>query len=369
MFNITYTEGYFNGLLFYANIVSLNDFIFVPYHSLPILSFTIISWMNLDLGFGFCVYNGMDAYAKLWLSFCFPVYIFLIVGIIVFVCRKSDRIARIFSGNIIPVLATLFQLSYTSLIQSVVTALSFTQIQYPSCADDSSSVNKLVWLADPDLEYFRGKHIPLALVSLVFGLLILAYTLVLLFIHPLQRCSHLRCFTWVAKLKPLIDAYTAPHIIKDNCRYWEGLLLFFRLILSVMFMANIKNRINLNLIAICAISLIILTMTWGAGGIYKKTHLNVLNSFSVLNLTALSIAMNNIIRSQNTRTRVLHKKVFTNISFGIAFVIFLAILTKCVYRRMVKWYLKCRKRKYQAVPLDVSDTTPSLRTLPYSHAE
>ena len=101
-----------------------------------------------------------------------------------------------------------FSAVHTSLIQSVVSYSSLFHSNMLSFnINGSAALNKL--LADPDLEYFHGRHIPLALVAIVFGLLILAYTLALLFICPLQRYSHLLCFTWVAKLKPLRDAYTA----------------------------------------------------------------------------------------------------------------------------------------------------------------
>ena len=371
VFNVTYTEGNFSGLLFYANIVNLNSSIFFPPKQNNILYY-FISWMNLDSGFKFCFYNGMNAYAKSWLSFCFPTYIFLIAGIIVFLCRKSDRIAQIFSGNIIKVLATLFQLSYASLIQSVVAVLSFTELQYPPSTNNSAGrVHKLVWLADPSLEYFHGKHIPLALVAIVFGLLILTYTLVLLFIQPLQRYSHLRCFSWVAKLKPLIDAYTAPHIIKDNCRYWEGLLLLFRLLLAVIFTANIKSRININLTAISTVSLLLLTTAWSTSGVYNKAYLNILNSISVLNLAVLSIALSDIFQnSLNYQMQINiaeheppYYKISTSISFGIEFLISLAVLANGVYRKMKMWYLKCRRKKYQTFPCDIM---PPMRQFPFN---
>ena len=42
-----------------------------------------IAWLNLDLGIETCLYDGMDAYAKTWLQFLFPAYIWTIVIIII----------------------------------------------------------------------------------------------------------------------------------------------------------------------------------------------------------------------------------------------------------------------------------------------
>ena len=93
-------------------------------------------------------------------------------------------------------------------------------------------------------------------------------TLVLLFVQPLQRYSHLPCFSWMARLM-----YTAPHIIKDNCRYWEGLLLFFRLTMATAFAGNIRSKIDVNLLAI---SLLWVLLAWSVGRICKKISLNIL---------------------------------------------------------------------------------------------
>ena len=342
-FNITFTDGICSGLLFYGNIVNLNNSIFIPPRNFNPVFVVTLSWMSLNPGINLCFYEGMDAYAKAWFDFCFPSYLFLIAASIIILCEKSTRIATLFGEDIIKVLATLFIVSYTHLIQSVVTVLSATHINYPSNITSSGQVSKLVWLSDPSQEYFSGKHIPLALVAIVFGLLILAYTLVLLFVQPLQRYSHLRCFSWMAKLKPLIDAYTAPHIIKDKCRYWEGLLLLFRLILAITL--AVRNKVSYNLTAITLICVTLLTIAWCVGGIYKKPHLNLLNSSYILNL-----ALTSIVLKISTQRHILY------ISFSIAIATMAAVLVYHAYLQAKKknW---CRRRRYEELPSDNDDNT------------
>ena len=352
--NMTYSDGTFSGMLLYANIITTNGFIFLTPHKISIVFTIVMSWMSMNVGIQTCFYEGMDTYAKVWIGFIFPVYLFLITAVIIFLCRKSQKISSLFGGNIIKVLATLFQLSYTKLLESVVAVLSFTQIQYPFIGNNTE--NKRLWLADPSLEYFHGKHIPLALVAIVFGLLILAYTLVLLFIQPLQRYSHLRCLSWVAKLKPLIDAYTAPHIIKDNCRYWEGLLLLFRLVLVVVYASNVHNKIDINLTAIISICVLLMTIAWCVGGVYKKLYLNVLNSSYIFNAIAITLAV-----IYKDKLKQHHFKYSLYSSYTIALATLTVVLGCYVIFSVKNCYSKCKRHRYEALPLnDMDDDVVSI---------
>ena len=279
--NWTITSGTTATLLFYANVFKMNSFIFLPhrFNALTIL----LSWMSLDFYFTQCLYNGLDSYMKSWLAFVFPVYLLTLVAAIVFLSRRFSCVAKLFAGNTVKILATLIELSYAGLAQAVVTALSPIRITV------ASNQHMLLWFYDGNIPFLQLKHFVLFLVGVVFGILILAHTFVLLFVQPLQRHSNLRCFSWVAKLKPLIDAYTSPHVIKDHCRFWPGLLLLVRLLLIISFALNTKARVVGNLKAIVTSCLLLLTVAWSVGGVYKKVHLNILNSFSIINLGLLSV--------------------------------------------------------------------------------
>ena len=64
LLNLTVTNSTINGIIFYGNIISINDSIFLTnnYVFYPLRVF--ISFSNLDLGIETCFYNGMDGYAK-----------------------------------------------------------------------------------------------------------------------------------------------------------------------------------------------------------------------------------------------------------------------------------------------------------------
>ena len=357
--DFTYTEGTMSGLLFYINTIHLNNSIFLPFRFYSILTVTL-SWINLSPGLRVCFYDGMNAYAKAWFSFCFPLYLFLIAAIIILLCRKSSKCALWFGGNIVKVLATLFLLSYTDLIQSIVIVFSSTVIHFTG----PNHSNHRVWLYDPSLEYFSGKHLLLALFAIVLSFFILAYTLVLLFVQPLQHYSHLPCFKWMAKIKPFIDAYTSPHIIRDNCRNWEGLLLLFRLILVGIFAANVKRRIDTNLTVITSVCVLLLSISWSMGGVYKKLHLNALNCASFLNLAALSIAVNymNKTRSYAFQLKKADSFITYYISFTVALFIFFSILILKVFKKIKLCCMKCKRKEYQNLrELNTSSVMPSLR--------
>ena len=64
--NLTVSVGSVNGLLFYANLVKLNESVFFPNGNIRAIT-QFISWCNLDLGFEYCFVDGLDGYVKTWL--------------------------------------------------------------------------------------------------------------------------------------------------------------------------------------------------------------------------------------------------------------------------------------------------------------
>ena len=121
--DITISQGYINGFIFYANIVKANEHLFLPQAQSNLLTL-FISWLNLDLGIETCFTEDMNAITKTWLQLVFPLYVWGIAGIIIMSARYNSKFARIFGNNSVPVLATLFLLSYAKLLRMIVTAQS-----------------------------------------------------------------------------------------------------------------------------------------------------------------------------------------------------------------------------------------------------
>jgi len=79
----------------------------------------------------------------------------------------------------------------------------------PSYPDNSK---RYVWLYDDNVDYLSRKHIYLFTTAITFlFVVVLPYTLVLVFGQSLQAKSEWKILSWVNKLRPLFDAYTGPY--------------------------------------------------------------------------------------------------------------------------------------------------------------
>ena len=135
-----------------------------------------MAWLNLDVGIEVCFYDGLDAFVKTWLQFAFPLYIWLIVIFIIVSSHYSTKMSQLSGRNAVPVLATLFLLSYTKLLRIIITAFSFTFLEYPN------GETRMVWLYDASVNFLSGKHIVLFITALVVLLaLSIPFTTILLF--------------------------------------------------------------------------------------------------------------------------------------------------------------------------------------------
>ena len=280
---LTVATGTLSGLVFYANIVGINRSILLPVESTNGLSI-FIAWLNLDFGIETCFYNGMDVYSKTWLQFVFPIYIWVLVGLMILVSNYSHRFAKLLGNNPVSVLATLILLSYTKILRTLIAVFYITYLEYPT-------YNRTVWLYDANIDYLVGKHIPLFIVAvLVFLLLFLPYTLLLLFGQWLQAISHLRLFSWVnsSRLKPFMDSYHAPY--KAKHRYWPGLLLMLRFVLLLVIALNPQQDPSINLLTIVVTTSSLVAWAWVSGGVYRNWSLDALECSFVLNLITLSAA-------------------------------------------------------------------------------
>ena len=325
---VTVAAGTISGLIFYANTVAVNQSVFFPSGESNILT-VFIAWLNLDLGIETCFFDGMDAYSMTWLQFVFPIYIWLLVGLITVICNVSTTAARILgSTNPIAILATLFLLSYTKLLRTIIAAFSFTTLEYP--VDET----KVVWLYDGNIGYLDkndGRHIALFLVSLlVFPFLFLPYTIFLLFgqcILPRLDLNKLRWLSWAnyLRMKSFLDAYHAPY--KDRHRYWIGLLLVVRFILFLISaIVDIESPQNphVNLLVIIISTSMLGTWVWS--GVYKKWYLNVLELSFILNLAILAAATYQVKLAGGNQAAVFH----TSVTF--AFFTFMGIVIYHVYQ-------------------------------------
>ena len=192
--NLTVAIGTLNAVIFYANIIETNRNTLLSTSDINFAS-VVISWLNFDLRFDVCFYDGMDMYIKTLLQLAFPLYIICLVIVIIKLSYHCDAFGRLI-GRRDPVatLATLVLLSYTKLLQTIITTISSATLNYP----DGSKTR--VWLPDATIVYFSSKHAVLFFVAILILLASLLYTLLLFSWQWLVRCPRRR-MKWIRNQK------------------------------------------------------------------------------------------------------------------------------------------------------------------------
>ena len=378
-FGLTITKGAINGLLFYANIVWINEkIIFSGLGANVLYAKPFIAWLNLDFGIESFFFKELDTFMKSILQHIFPVYIWIIAGTVVAVYKRSNvqKLSELFKKlanfieNPVDILATFILLSYTKLIHITSDAFQCTTLtRYP----DKTKIYH-TWTLDGSVDFLKGKHIVLFVFALITLIVTLAYTLYILVnglkIHlcecsrdevqdgddnqqeennehdqerqgdnederdrhcHLHTCHSVRrkatqLLSYVEMPLPICNAHFAPLVGKH--RYWIGLMLLVRIILLVTFVSTaIHNRfLNLLLVLITAIVLL-MYISWYH--IYIDKNIQLLQGISLCNLAFISGGVLYAELIDNS----IWKSAIIWISTGVAFLQLIAIIcyhfTKC----------------------------------------
>ena len=313
--NITVATGTLNAIIFYANIMAANKSAMLSSSKVRFSSI-LISWLNFDIGFDTCFFDGMDMYVKTWLQLAFPLYIILLVIVIIKLSYHCDVFGRLIGRrDPVAMLATLVLLSYAKLLQTIITAFSSATLDYP----DGSK--KYVWLPDATVEYLTGKHAALFFVALLILLAGLLYTLLLLTWQCLLHCPRRRIKLIMSqKLISFLQTYHLPYTPKH--RYWTGLLLLVRVIIYLIsgFNPTGDPRISLLSTALVMSFLFLYSIMFGVR-MYKNWLINAMETITYFNVTTVSILIWYALDSNNK-----YQPIITNISVGITFIQLLLVV-------------------------------------------
>ena len=339
--NLTVAVGTLNPIIFYANLINLNQSLYFEQSPYVSLLRVFISWLNLDIGFNTCFYEGMDIYAKTWLQLAFPAYIFFLVVVIIFISSRSTRFSK-FLGQRNPVatLATLIQLSYTKLLQVVITSLAPVILRYPN------GTTAMHWLPDASIAYNSGQHLILICVAIIILVLGLLYTFLIFSWQWLLRCPRSVPFKWIhnQKLHSFINTYHTPLNVRH--RYWTGLHLIVRVIvyLTSAFLQSQDPRITL-LATIISASCLILYKTLLTIRAYKNWLLNTIESIVYFNLATFAAITWYSFDSQNELQNF--QTVISYIFIGGTLILFIFVLIFHVYRyASAKFYSWCLTTRF-----------------------
>ena len=347
----TVVVGTFNGIFFYCNIVHINRTLFFPGGYVSVFT-VFISWINIDLGIETCFYNGMDMYAKAWLQFVFPVYIWILCGTLILISNRSMRLSRVLGTNPVAALATLFLVSFTNILRSGKVVLSVSRLLLP---DDKKQI---VWQYDGNIQYLRGRHIPLFIVGASIPFISVPYTVFLLTSEVLRANANKRLLAWMnnPRVTYFTDAYNAP--FKRGHAYWTGILLLARMIL--IFMSGLSDP-NVNLLSTSLVTITLVTLEWVAMGPYKHRWLNILEAVSILNLSILTAGTFYLTRNRDTVTLAHvydhNQTLLSNISVGVCLLLFTGVLIYHI-RLQLKGSVLWRSLKAQCAHNRLNTNTP-----------
>ena len=273
-----------------------------------------IAWLNLDLGVETCFIKGLNAYYKILLQFVFPFYIWNIAGLIIILSKYSSRVAKVMGNNCVPVLATLFLLSYAKLFRTIISALSYT-ILY------TSDGRKAVWSADGNVDYLSPKHMFLFVVAVASMLFLwLPYTLILFLGQWLHICNYRLIVLFLFKIKPFLDAHYSP--LKDKHRYWFGALHLVRaaiFLVSALIPADHSSIVTINILVSAAV------LMYFGSIVYQKTVVAMFNMGFLLNLILITGT------TLNTQIVGGDSRVYAYLLTGLALLQFVGLLIFKMY--------------------------------------
>uniref|UniRef100_A0A1X7UGH8 TRP C-terminal domain-containing protein n=1 Tax=Amphimedon queenslandica TaxID=400682 RepID=A0A1X7UGH8_AMPQE len=228
---LTITTGTINGIIFYAQaancglttILQYPKYTHEGYLSLcSTIAIAFLKFLNLEVGYPTCLYNGMDMLVKMYFSFIEILYLLSILLLIIIFSRYSTRLSNYIADSSIQVLVTILHISFYKIINSVATVLSYTEVHTKAFGPIS------VWTYDGSIVYFSKEHTALVIFTLfIASILLVPYIALLLGGRVLLKYSD--------KFRPVYEAIHGPYKEKKN--YWFTARLFLLITINVIYLS------------------------------------------------------------------------------------------------------------------------------------
>jgi len=178
LLNLTVVNGDIYGFIVFVNTLSTNG---AKEYS---TKFVVVDLFNLDIGIEVCFYNGMTPHVATWLGFIFPIYLLCIVAGLVVASRYSVNVERLTRKKVIPVIATLFLLSYNKIMIVTFDVL----FSYSTNHHLNSKKTEIHWTIDTGIPLFGIRHLLLfCFCAMVLLLLIVPINALLIYAKPFYR--------------------------------------------------------------------------------------------------------------------------------------------------------------------------------------
>lgn len=375
-FNISFTSGYLNGFIFYAQMYDTiakigSSFISPSYQfsNLSIFHRLFFKLFNIDFfdidTFAFCLFQTQKTLDILLIKYLTVGYgFFLVLGTVWLIqcCSKfrclGMRKSRRYS--VIQGLSAFLVMVYSQCTYISLSILNLIQIYA------GAKPYKIVVFFQGNIGYFSVNHLPYAIPALLCILFFVAPLPLLLIVYPLcnkiiallklenNRAVKLTSrLLPVTKIKPLLDCFQGA--FKDNYRFFAGLYFVYRvMILSSRLVTGvilIFTIIEVQLIIMLALH----TFIWP----YQKRIHNIIDLFVFTNLAIINgLKLLNFFYAENgaqaeTNIRVTHAVQLLFIYIPII-VLFLAVIFK-VGRNLKGFVVKSKKAIARRISNERSD--------------
>ena len=209
----------------------------------------------------------MDSYVKMWLQLFFPCFLIFIAVFIIISSRYSTRILRLTYARSLPVLATLFLLSYTGVLRVVLNVL----FSYHVITQLPNNHQQRVWSIDASIPLFGLKFTVLFITCLVLFLILISFNIILFFTRYLSK------FRAIYRFKPILDAFQGSY--KDKYYYWIAVHVILR---AVFFALKALNQ-QLMLV-LTTIILVLFTVYYASIHPYNSKLANTQELLFLINL-------------------------------------------------------------------------------------
>ena len=279
---LTLTTGTINGFIFYAQILAIvenPEFRHSYLFNFTLLSKSIVALFNLSFYYPLCFYDGMSELMKSGISLAFPFYLlFIVIGLII-ASRYSVKLSNRLSHSSVQVLVTIVHLSFSRLLTSVLITFSSVEIH-----TNTTETPLLVWEYDATIEYGKGGHLILVIItSVMVGPLLCVYLIVLLGGRLLLKINMLREY-----LRPGYEAIHAPYKTnREFCFTAQVLLVLFVYILYDQ-LRDWHHFLFLYILMAVLISYSVLKVYFAP---LKAAWLNILNLFLLLIILLRSLTV------------------------------------------------------------------------------
>ena len=264
LLEFTINNGWINIVLFYCNILSIYGNVLSARYDVDGL-FVPPSLLSLQIGTGLCFYDGMTAITRAGLQFIFPLYLYLLIIVFIFLCRRYSYLSERFSPA--STFVTLTLMSYVSTLSSCADILGGVVLE------TLRGKTTLHWQVDPNQRYFKGIHSVLVVIaSLLMLIYIIPFPIMMLFPTLLYRC--------LKRFKPFYDALWAPFKIKF--RFWLGLRM-----IALIFLFTLPKLFEESYILLSIAFLFVLQYIQLVVKPFESLRVNYVDNFLALTVTIL----------------------------------------------------------------------------------